>query len=113
MEVALSLILSIMWLVLITISYILSLELEKHKQFEELRKLNRTDLKDYSNFNCCYQEIKKRFALDDVFKIVYLKDGNTIIKINKNYYDVFETGMNLIINEDEYITKKFKDYCNE
>lgn len=84
----------------------------KKEQFTKLLKLNRTDETNFKEFNRFYKKISNKYNIV-LFEIVYWKNGGTIIKVNKDYYDVFPTGMNLIFNEDEHLTTEFEEYCNQ
>ena len=99
-------------MITIVLEYVLIIYSNKKSQFRKLIRLNRTEETNFKEFNHYYSVIKNKFNLE-YFEIVYWKNGSTIIKINKDYYDVFPTGMNLIFNEDEHLTTEFEEYCNQ
>lgn len=98
-------------ILVIGLEYAFLTYLNKKSQFRKLIKLNRTEETNFEEFNHCYSIIKKRFNFD-YFEIVFWKDNHTIIKINKNYFEVFPHGMDLIYDEDEFMTQNLEDYCN-
>lgn len=97
-------------MITIVLEYVLIIYSNKKSQFRKLIRLNRTEETNFKEFNHHYSVIKNKFNLE-YFEIVYWKNGSTIIKIKKDYFDVFSTGMNLAFNEDELITQNIEDYC--
>lgn len=102
----------IAFLLFVPFLLLLNIHLSKKEQFKRLIKLNRTEETDFKEFNRYFNIISNKFNIL-FFEIVYWKNGSTIIKVNKDYYEVTPTSMLLIFNEDEHLTTEFEEYCNQ
>lgn len=88
----------------IIIGIILVKEEMMRKQFNKLKELERTDIKDIKDFKHIYEQIKKQFCFDYDFEIVYLMDGYIVLSINNDYFKVDSKSLIFLFNQDDITT---------